>query len=92
MGTNPVLPQGFGVLVTRPVEQAEALCGLIAQCGGTAIRLPLLEIVCAKPDDEGSRRLLQFADKDWLVFVSANAVRCAFELAGTKWLKGRNRP
>ena len=25
---------------------------------------------------------------DWLIFVSANAVRCAFELLGPQWLKG----
>ena len=39
-----ILPSGLGVLVTRPVEQAEVLCKLIEDAGGKAIRLPLLGI------------------------------------------------
>ncbi|MEA3242729.1 MAG: uroporphyrinogen-III synthase, partial [Pseudomonadota bacterium] len=36
--------QGVGVLVTRPAHQADSLCELIRQQGGTAIRFPVLEI------------------------------------------------
>lgn len=66
--------QGVGVLVTRPAHQAESLCELIRQQGGTAIRFPVLEI---RPPAE-PQRLKQFIDRleefDWAVFISANAV------------------
>lgn len=81
-----VLPAGFGVLVTRPAEQAETLCRLIEDGGGTAIRLPLLEI---KAVSEDAQRLSQLEKVDWLIFVSANAVRYAFELLGSHWLESK---
>jgi len=82
-----VLPAGFGVLVTRPARQAEALCQMIRDGGGTAIRVPLLEIETAAIGEEGPSRLGRLDGLDWLVFVSANAVRCAFELLGPQWLE-----
>ncbi len=84
----PALPPGFAVLVTRPVEQAESLCRLIEEGGGQAIRFPLLEIVPAAGDGAGACRLRRLENLDWLIFVSVNAVRCAFELLGPQWLKG----
>ncbi len=80
------LPSGFAVLVTRPVRQAEPLCKLIEEFGGQAVRFPLLEIVPAEESDAGPRRLRCLENLDWLIFVSANAVRCAFELLGPQWL------
>jgi uroporphyrinogen-III synthase len=66
--------QGVGVLVTRPAHQADSLCELIRQQGGTAIRFPVLEI--RPPADP--QKLLQVIDTiedyDWAVFISANAV------------------
>jgi uroporphyrinogen-III synthase len=84
----PNLPEGFGVLVTRPAGQAEALCRLIEGSGGVAVRVPLLDIAPLAQDDAGPRRLRQTELPDWLVFVSANAVRCAFALLGPQWLEG----
>jgi uroporphyrinogen-III synthase len=80
------LPLGFGVLVTRPVKQAEQLCQLIEAQAGRAIRLPLLEIETVAVDSAGPLRLKKNHEADWLVFISANAVRCAFELLGPQWL------
>jgi uroporphyrinogen-III synthase len=40
--TRPL--DGVGVLVTRPAHQAEQLCALVEQQGGTAIPFPVLEI------------------------------------------------
>jgi uroporphyrinogen-III synthase/uncharacterized protein HemX len=71
---------GLGILVTRPAEQAEPLCRLIEQAGGQPIRLPLLEILPEGPDSEGAAALARAATADWLIFVSANAVRCALLL------------
>jgi uroporphyrinogen-III synthase len=84
----PQLPPDFGVLVTRPVNQADTLCRLIEEAGGKAIRVPLLAIESATPTDPGPRRLLGSEPTDWLVFVSANAVRCAFAVLGRHWLEG----
>ncbi|CAG1023035.1 uroporphyrinogen-III synthase [Methylococcales bacterium] len=81
------LPAGFGVLVTRPAAQAEALCRMVREGGGTAIRVPLLEIEAAAISEEGPCRLGRLDGLDWLVFVSVNAVRCAFELLGPQWLE-----
>jgi len=88
----PKLPSGFGVLVTRPVQQADVLCKLIEDAGGKAIRLPLLEIQPVHAEDIGPSRLRQLGHADWLIFVSANAVRCAFELLGPQWLDTVSMP
>jgi len=87
-----ILPSGLGVLVTRPVEQAEVLCKLIEDAGGKAIRLPLLEIQPLQVEGIGLNRLRQLEHTDWLIFVSANAVRCAFELLGPQWLDTVSMP
>lgn len=71
------LPDNFGVLVTRPAEQAENLCALIERAGGRAIRAPLLDIAPADPGPEAASRLRTLDGVDWLIFVSANAVRHA---------------
>ena len=82
------LPPGFGVLVTRPAGQAGTLQRLIEDSGGTAILAPLLDIEPVARDGEGPRRLGRKENPNWLVFVSANAVRCAFDLLGVQWLEG----
>lgn len=66
---------GVGVLVTRPRQQAGALCRLLEAQGAAAFRFPALEI---KP--LGERRALAaqlgaLEDFDLIVFLSANAVR-----------------
>ena len=66
---------GFGVLVTRPAEQAEGLCRIIEEAGGEAVRLPLLEIVAQEPQGESAQWLRRLSDVDWVIFVSVNAVR-----------------
>jgi uroporphyrinogen-III synthase len=67
--------QGLRVLVTRPVDQAERLCRLIRAAGGTAVRLPAIEIL----DPLDTRRLeavtAGLSSCDLAVFISVNAVR-----------------
>lgn len=62
------------MLVTRPVHQAETLCGLIESAGGQAVRFPLLEIV--DPLDPGPllKAIDRLEDYDIAVFISQNAV------------------
>jgi uroporphyrinogen-III synthase len=68
---------GAGVLVTRPVHQAERLCALVDARGGRAIRFPALEI--RDPlDPAAAEGLLRAANAfDLVLFVSANAVERA---------------
>ena len=72
LSTAPL--HGVGVLVTRPAQQADALCELIRQQGGTAIRFPVLAI--GQPSDP--QALMQLIDRldafDWAIFISVNAV------------------
>jgi uroporphyrinogen-III synthase len=68
---------GVGVLVTRPAEQADGLCRLIEEAGGEAIACPLLEIAPSVRLAEARKKFAALDETDWLVFVSANAVRYA---------------
>ena len=84
-GSAPL--DGIGVLVTRPEHQAEQLCRLIEQQGGSAFRFPVLEIadpVDPEPLLQVARRLEEF---DYAVFISANAVNRTLEqiLAVRAW-------
>lgn len=75
---------GTTVLVTRPAHQADALCGLIESAGGTALRMPALDI--APPSDPGALHALggRLDAFDLAVFVSANAVSGALAHLGTR--------
>jgi len=78
---------GLGVLVTRPVHQAEGLCQLIEQQGGRAWRFPALDIL--PPADPRPLQAItpRLDDYDWAVFISANAIERALEpiLAARSW-------
>lgn len=86
------LPADFGVAVTRPREQAETLCRMIEDAGGRAIRLPLLAIEALEPECAGAARLRRLDDVDWLVFISANAVRFGLEHLPPNVLEGTKHP
>lgn len=68
---------GIGVLVTRPVEQAEQLVQLIEAAGGRAIRFPTLAI--APPTDPTALGALldRLAQFDLAIFISPTAVEQA---------------
>lgn len=78
--------QDVSVLVTRPAHQADSLCQLLAAEGGSAVRLPVLEIVPRANDPalaDLAKRLNQFTIA---IFISANAVRwglAAMKAAGS---------
>lgn len=61
--------KGINILVTRPQHQAQNLCDLIHQQGGTTLLLPTLEIIplSVNPQDLPSQI-------DKAIFISANAV------------------
>ena len=65
---------GLGVVVTRPIGQAERLCALIEEAGGATIRFPAIEI--GDPEDGSAlASAIEALDEfDLAVFISANAV------------------
>jgi uroporphyrinogen-III synthase len=65
---------GLGVLVTRPEQQAAALCDMLAAEGAEAVRLPAIDIIPAG-DQRKLVRLESGPPFDFLIFTSANAVR-----------------
>ncbi len=72
MSSRPLL--GTGVLVTRPSHQADGLCQLIEDQGGTVTRFPVIEVAPPSdtaPLDEVIGRIEQFS---LAIFISANAV------------------
>jgi uroporphyrinogen-III synthase len=70
---NPLA--GVGVLVTRPEAQAASLARALEAAGATVFRLPTLEIR-PREDRAATRAAVGPVDRyDWVVFVSANAVR-----------------
>lgn len=75
---------GVGVLVTRPDHQAQHLCRLIEAEGGSAPKLPALDIR-PTPDRPAIRAAIGPVDRFSLViFISANAVRFGGELLGQR--------
>jgi uroporphyrinogen-III synthase/uncharacterized protein HemX len=93
MTLSPQKPlAGLDILVTRPSDQAEGLCRLIEQAGGRALRFPLLDILPSERADAGVARLRRTQDWDWLIFLSANAVRQAQELSALPRREPGNTP
>jgi uroporphyrinogen-III synthase len=80
--------RGRAVLVTRPVQQAEKLAGLIREAGGEPVLFPALAI--APPVDAAAAKavLAGLSAVDLVIFVSPNAVERAFELLDTPWPVG----
>ena len=62
------------VLVTRPAHQAENLCRLLEEQGGTPIRFPTLAIAALENTLAIQAGLAQWTSYQWLIFISANAV------------------
>jgi uroporphyrinogen-III synthase len=79
---HPVAPlKGVAVLVTRPAAQSQDLCARIEAQGGEAIAFPTIAIEPVAASQAQPHY-------DWLIFVSANAVRHGLPLvvrdAGTR--------
>lgn len=70
---------GQKVLVTRPAHQAAELAAPLAELGAEVLLQPAIEIRPLAITDT-SDRVLDLLDRiDWLVFSSANGVRCFFD-------------
>ncbi len=70
---------GLRVLVTRPADQSEPLCQLIAAAGGEALRLPALEIRDLPDVSHLETVVATLESYDLAVFISVNAVNRGME-------------
>ena len=68
---------GITIAVTRPVEQAQALCEAITHLGGRAVLFPLLTIAPLPDYHAFEQQLAQLETTDWAIFISSNAVNYA---------------
>ncbi len=73
------------VVVTRPEDQAEALCGMLYDAGAFPIRFPTIRLVKTANSSFTKVVLSRLRDYDWIVFTSANGVRIALESMGSPW-------
>ncbi|MEE8557038.1 MAG: uroporphyrinogen-III C-methyltransferase [Myxococcota bacterium] len=67
------------VLVTREVEDARGLLGLLRRRGAEAVHVPLLAFEPAQDPGPLDRALEKLEGYDWLVFTSSRAVRAVIE-------------
>ena len=67
------------VLVTREVEDARGLLGLLRRRGAEAVHVPLLAFEPALDPGPLDRALEKLEGYDWLVFTSRRAVRAVIE-------------
>jgi uroporphyrinogen-III synthase/uncharacterized protein HemX len=78
---------GYRLLVTRPEGQGDGLASLLHEAGAEVIMAPLLAIEAPEAGAPGHELLNQLGAWDWLIFVSANAVRWALtQSAWTSYL------
>jgi uroporphyrinogen-III synthase len=68
---------GITIAVTRPVEQAQALCEAISHLGGRAVLFPLLAIAPLQNYHAFEQQLAELETTDWAIFISSNAVNNA---------------
>jgi len=70
---------GRRVVVTRAREQASTLSEKLRELGAQAIELPTIEIQPASDYGPLDAAIARLEDYDWLIFTSANGVRCFVE-------------
>lgn len=68
---------GITIAVTRPVDQAQALCDAITHLGGRAVLFPLLAITPLQDYRAFEQQLAELETTDWAIFISSNAVNNA---------------
>lgn len=70
---------GRRIVNTRPKGQADALSSRLKALGAEVIEMPTIEIQAAADYGPLDRALVELAAYDWLIFTSANGVRCFVE-------------
>lgn len=71
--------QGRRVAVTRSREHASELAGKLTALGAEVIELPVITVTKSIDPQTLADVLAELGTYDWIVFTSANGVRCFFE-------------
>lgn len=71
------LLKGFGIAITRPLDQAKRLCAAIEQQAGNAILFPLIAIAPLEDYSNFEQTISQLESAQWAIFISTNAVENA---------------
>ncbi len=72
---------GKTIVVTRPLAQAQNICELLERYQATVIHFPVLKIAPIKETKTVKQKLQKLDDYEMIIFISANAVRYAMQLA-----------
>ena len=67
------------ILITRPTEQADTLSQLISSNDGVSIQLPTIQIRPLEKTKELLKDINDLKLSDFIIFVSRNAVKVAFD-------------
>ncbi|MBZ5595824.1 MAG: uroporphyrinogen-III C-methyltransferase [Acidobacteriia bacterium] len=70
---------GKRIVVTRARDQARALGAKLRALGAAVVEMPTIEIVPAADCGPLDRAVRELDSYDWLIFTSANGVRCFVE-------------
>ena len=70
---------GQRIVVTRAREQADSLGNALRHMGAEVIELPAIEIRPAADYSALDRAVARIGEYNWLIFTSANGVRCFLE-------------
>lgn len=68
------LLKGFGIAITRPLDQAKNLSAAIEQQGGNSILFPLIAISPLSDYSTFDEKISELTQADWAIFISSNAV------------------
>lgn len=81
--------RGLRVLVTRPAHQAQNLCSMIGNAGGTPLSLPIIEIAPPRDPRLAAGTIHRLHEFDLAVFVSRNAIDRVLDAMGDRpWPAG----
>lgn len=83
MSTKPL--RGYGIVITRPQEQAQTLSQLIQTAGGEAFHFPLIEIAGLNNYSAFTQIIAQLDQFDLVIFISSNAVQNAMPHIQKQW-------
>lgn len=67
---------GFGIAITRPIDQANKLAAMITEAGGAPVLFPLIEITALSDYQQFDATISHITNYDWAIFISSNAVQC----------------
>jgi uroporphyrinogen-III synthase len=81
----PKALSGFGIVITRPQDQAQTLGQSIQSAGGEAFYFPLIEIAGLENYSTFEQTIAQLDQFDLIIFISSNAVQNAMPRIAKCW-------